>query len=203
MEFRFGDDRFADSANRVRVALHIRQDPARRSGRAIRVNAVAATDSLNRGRCPSPDRVAGAAGGAIDPSSAPAIFRRDQPRIRPPQINITTCVIMLADQLAHPLTSRVAAGSRVDLPAAFPHSRHDTKPAGPRSAGTKFLQPVFGADRARIRVHMAPARSRRRPKFPVSPGRSVPRPTEVSVSSPRSAFFLAIGRNENWRRESA
>lgn len=82
-KFHFGDDRFSDSANRVRVAPHIRQEPARRLGRAVRGNTVAATDSLNRGRRPCPGRVAGAAGGAIDPSSAPAIVRRDQPRIRP------------------------------------------------------------------------------------------------------------------------
>ena len=195
MEFHFGDDRFAESANRVRVAPHIRQEPARRFGRAIRRDVVPTADPLDGGRRPSPSRVAGALAG-----------RRDRPFQRPrdlpqgPTENPAApdqhhhLVIMLADQLADPLTGRVAAGTGVDFPAAFPHSRHDTMPAGPDSAGTELLQPVFGADRARIRGHMTPAGSRRRPKLPVSPGRPAPRPTEASVSSPRSAVSRSAER---------
>ena len=40
-------------------------------------------------------------------------------------------VIMLADQLAHPLPGRPAAKPGVDLPASWHDSRHDTTPAGP------------------------------------------------------------------------
>ena len=80
-------------------------------------------------------------------------------------------VIVLTDQFADPLTGRDATGSGVDFLASRHDSRHDTTPAGPSSAGAEFLQPVFGPDRARIRIRVAPAESRRRPKSRFSPGR--------------------------------
>ena len=128
-EFHFGDDRFADSANRVRIPPRIRQEPARRfSGRARR-DVVPVADPLNRGRRPSPGRVAGAAAGRRD---RPFQGRRDL--AQGPTENPAApdqhhhLVIMLADQFPDPLTGRITTGSGVDFPASWHDSRHDTTP---------------------------------------------------------------------------
>ena len=101
---------------------------------------------------------------------------------------------MFAHQLSDPLTGRDAAGSGVDFPPPRHDARHDTPPVEPGSAAAELLQPVFGPDRARIRVGVAPAGSRGRPKSPVSPARPAPRPTEASVSSLKSAVFRSAER---------
>ena len=172
------------------MPAHIRQEPARRFGRAVRRDVVPAADPLDGGRRPRPGRVAGAPAGRRDrPFQRP----RDLPQ-RPAENPAAPdqhhyLVIVFADQLADPLTGRDAAGSGIDLPASRHTCRHDTTPAGPGSAAGELLQPVFRPDRIQIRVHVAPAGPRRRPKLAFSPGRVAARPSSGRVSSPRSGNF--------------
>ena len=185
-EFHFGNNRFADSLIRVRIPPHIRQEPARRFGRAIRGNAVPATDPLDRGRRPSPGRVAGAPAGRRD---RPFQGRRDLPQ--GPTENSAApnqhhhLGIMLADQFPDPLTGRVASGSGVDFPASRHDARHDTSrrdqvpPA--RRAGSSFL-PLIGRDRGWISLLQGLV-DVQNPDFHLV-GRAA-----GSVSSPRSRIF--------------
>ena len=110
---------FAESVIRVRIPPRIRQEPARRIGRPIRGNAVAAADLLDGGRRPSPGRVGGAAAGRRD---RPFQGRRDaaegsaQNPAAPNQHD--HLVVVFADQFADPLSGRDATGAGVDLPAS-------------------------------------------------------------------------------------
>ena len=146
-----GDDRFADSANQLRVAPHIRQEPARRFGPRLRRDVVPAADPLDGGRRPRPGRVAGAPTGGRD---RPFQGRRDLPQ-RPAENPAAPdqhhhLVIVLTDQFPDPLTGRDAAGPGVDFPTSQHAARHDTTPAEPGSAGRAVLQlvlPPIGCDR--------------------------------------------------------
>ena len=150
----------------------VRAMPALLIALAIRRDVVPTADPLDGGGRPRPGRVAGALAGRRD---RPFQGHRNLPQ--GPTENSAApnqhhhLGIMLADQLADPLTGRVASGSGVDFPASRHDSSHDTTPAGPSSAGAARQQLVFAPDRARSGLEIPPAGSRRRPKSGFSLGR--------------------------------
>ena len=89
-------------------------------------------------------------GGAMDPSSAPAMRRRDQPRIRPPQINITTWSSCSPTSWRTRLRAatrpaRVLIFRRLGMTLDMIHTRRDQVEPGQRPYSS-FLAPI-GRDR--------------------------------------------------------